>query len=43
LIAFVGPAYVVSVSYMDLGNWASDIGGGARFGYMPIKPLRAAA
>jgi manganese transport protein len=31
--AFVGPAYLVSVGYMDPGNWATDIEGGARFGY----------
>ena len=36
LIAFVGPAYLVSVGYMDPGNWATDIEGGARFGYMLI-------
>ncbi len=33
LIAFAGPAYLVSVGYMDPGNWATDIEGGARFGY----------
>jgi manganese transport protein len=33
LFAFLGPAYLVSVGYMDPGNWASDIQGGARFGY----------
>jgi manganese transport protein len=33
LFAFVGPAYLVSVGYMDPGNWATDIEGGARFGY----------
>jgi len=32
-IAFAGPAYLVSVGYMDPGNWATDIEGGARFGY----------
>ncbi len=31
--AFVGPAYLVSVGYMDPGNWATDIAGGAQFGY----------
>jgi manganese transport protein len=39
LIAFVGPAYLVSVGYMDPGNWATDIEGGARFGYMLIWVL----
>jgi manganese transport protein len=33
LLAFLGPAYLVSVGYMDPGNWATDIEGGARFGY----------
>ena len=31
--AFSGPAYLVSVGYMDPGNWATDIAGGSRFGY----------
>jgi manganese transport protein len=30
---FLGPAYLVSVGYMDPGNWATDLEGGARFGY----------
>jgi len=33
LLAFVGPAYMVSVGYMDPGNWAADIAGGSQFGY----------
>jgi manganese transport protein len=33
LFAFAGPAYLVSVGYMDPGNWATDIEGGARFSY----------
>ncbi len=33
LLAFGGPAYLVSVGYMDPGNWATDLEGGARFGY----------
>ncbi len=33
LIAFMGPAYLVSVGYMDPGNWATDLAGGSRFGY----------
>ncbi len=33
LLAFAGPGYVVSVGYMDPGNWATDIAGGSRFGY----------
>ncbi|MBR0560710.1 Nramp family divalent metal transporter [Neokomagataea anthophila] len=32
-IAFVGPGYMVSVGYMDPGNWATDLQGGAQFGY----------
>lgn len=32
-LAFVGPGYMVSVGYMDPGNWATDIAGGAKFGY----------
>lgn len=33
LFAFLGPAYLVSVGYMDPGNWATDIAGGSQFGY----------
>jgi manganese transport protein len=33
LFAFIGPAYLVSVGYMDPGNWATDIAAGSRFGY----------
>ncbi len=33
LLAFVGPGYLVSVGYMDPGNWATSIAGGAQFGY----------
>src|SRR5579871_5483522 len=32
MFAFAGPAYLVSVGYMDPGNWATDLEGGARFG-----------
>ncbi len=32
-LAFTGPAYLVSVGYMDPGNWATDLGAGASFGY----------
>src|SRR6476659_8331161 len=39
LFAFAGPAYLVSVGYMDPGNWATDIEGGARFGYSLIWVL----
>lgn len=33
MFAFAGPAYLVSVGYMDPGNWATDIQGGSEFGY----------
>ncbi|MFC5529787.1 Nramp family divalent metal transporter [Cohnella yongneupensis] len=33
LLAFVGPGYLVAVGYMDPGNWATDLAGGAQFGY----------
>ena len=39
MIAFAGPAYLVSVGYMDPGNWATDLEGGARFGYQLIWVL----
>ena len=39
LFAFAGPAYLVSVGYMDPGNWATDLEGGARFGYSLIWVL----
>ena len=32
-LAFAGPGYMISVGYMDPGNWATDIAGGSRFGY----------
>src|SRR5574343_64587 len=31
--AFFGPAYLISVGYMDPGNWATDLAGGSSFGY----------
>ena len=37
--AFIGPAYLVSVGYMDPGNWATDIAGGSQFGYQLIWVL----
>jgi NRAMP (natural resistance-associated macrophage protein) metal ion transporters len=33
VLAFAGPGYLVAVGYMDPGNWATDLGGGAKFGY----------
>ncbi len=35
-LAFIGPAYLISVGYMDPGNWATDIAGGSAFGYRLI-------
>ena len=32
-LAFAGPGYMVAVGYMDPGNWATDLAGGAQFGY----------
>src|SRR6476619_5680774 len=32
-LAFAGPGYMISVGYMDPGNWATDLAGGSRFGY----------
>ncbi len=39
VLAFFGPAYLVSVGYMDPGNWATDIAGGSQFGYKLIWVL----
>ncbi len=39
LFSFLGPAYLVSVGYMDPGNWATDIAGGSKFGYTLIWVL----
>jgi len=39
LFAFSGPAYLVSVGYMDPGNWATDLEGGAKFGYQLLWVL----
>lgn len=39
LLAFIGPAYMVSVGYMDPGNWATDIAGGSKYGYQLIWVL----
>ncbi|KAF8942753.1 hypothetical protein BGZ47_006177 [Haplosporangium gracile] len=33
-LGFVGPGYIVSVGYMDPGNWATDLAGGSSYGYM---------
>ncbi len=39
LLAFIGPAYLVGVGYMDPGNWATDLAGGSKFGYTLIWVL----
>ncbi|MFI2741864.1 Nramp family divalent metal transporter [Zhouia sp. PK063] len=39
IFAFFGPAYLISVGYMDPGNWATDIAGGSQFGYKLIWVL----
>lgn len=39
VLAFFGPAYLVSVGYMDPGNWATDLAGGSRYGYTLIWVL----
>ena len=38
-LPYIGPAYLVSVGYMDPGNWATDLQGGAQFGYKLIWVL----
>jgi len=39
IFSFFGPAYLVSVGYMDPGNWATDLAGGSKFGYSLIWVL----
>ena len=39
ILAFAGPGYLVAVGYMDPGNWATDIGGGAKFGYTLLSVI----
>lgn len=39
ILSFLGPAYLVSVGYMDPGNWATDLAGGSHFGYTLIWVL----
>ncbi len=39
MFAFMGPAYMISVGYMDPGNWATDIAGGSKYGYTLIWVL----
>ena len=39
LMAYAGPGYLVSVGYMDPGNWATDIAGGSKFGYTLLSVI----
>jgi len=39
ILAFAGPWYLVAVGYMDPGNWATDIGGGSKFGYALLSVI----
>ena len=39
ILSFFGPAYLISVGYMDPGNWATDLAGGSQFGYTLIWVL----
>src|SRR4029450_11524077 len=39
MLAFAGPGYLVAVGYMDPGNWATDIAGGAKFGYTLLSVI----
>ncbi|MFL5504235.1 MAG: Nramp family divalent metal transporter [Gemmatimonadaceae bacterium] len=41
LLAFAGPGYLVAVGYMDPGNWATDLAGGAQFGYTLLTVILA--
>src|ERR1700716_4180673 len=39
MFAFAGPGYLVAVGYMDPGNWATDLAGGARYGYTLLSVI----
>ncbi len=39
MLAYGGPGYLVAVGYMDPGNWATDLAGGAKFGYMLLSVI----
>src|SRR5258708_6432144 len=39
MLAFAGPGYLVAVGYMDPGNWATDLGGGSKFGYTLLSVI----
>ena len=39
MLAYAGPGFLVSVGYMDPGNWATDLAGGARYGYTLLSVI----
>jgi manganese transport protein len=39
LVGFLGPGFLISVGYMDPGNWATDIAGGSRFAYTLLSVI----
>ncbi|MBI3385916.1 Nramp family divalent metal transporter, partial [Candidatus Gottesmanbacteria bacterium] len=39
ILAFTGPGYLIAVGYMDPGNWATDLAGGSRFGYLLLSVI----
>lgn len=39
LLAFIGPGLMIAVGYMDPGNWATDLAGGAQFGYLLLSVI----
>src|SRR4051812_6586212 len=39
MLAFAGPGYLVAVGYMDPGNWAPELAGGARYGYTLLSVI----
>src|SRR5262245_57722626 len=39
MLAFAGPGLMVAVGYMDPGNWATDLAGGAKFGYRLLSVI----
>lgn len=39
MLAFLGPGYMISVGYMDPGNWATDLAGGSQFGYLLLSVI----
>src|SRR2546430_6498477 len=41
ILAFAGPGYLVAVGYMDPGNWATDLGGGSKFGYTLLRDRKS--